>query len=510
MWLRAARSATSCTSGPSLTGGSSSVADPSRRAWSSRASACRLARATPSMSRPWPTSSRSRPAGPVSSAGASTSQGTSATSRAGSDGCSASSSHTGRAASRARQVWGGNSSGSRGLDATSTTRVTGTPPAGSWALGLGRRRAAGPGGGGGRAGCGLAVDDLAGLGVPAPEPGVDGDVGLLDLLVEPALHGLLAAFLDGRLELGPQVVVERGQAHAQDLEDVEAELGLDRLGDRRGAGAAGLALAVALAGEGVLGRLELLDGRPLGVEAEVAGLVLALGVDRALLGHPAPVARGDQLLADPLGGRLVLDQHVADVDLQEVALALVEGRPQLRVGRVGDQLDRDQVDRQLDPLLVAQDLLGDLPGLEQLLVVLALGRHLLLELVHAGVYVGLLDGDAGLLGPVEDQLELDQALQGLPGRPLDVLGRLLALLLLGLLLAQLGLGHLGETVGRDGDAVDRRRVLVADTEARAAGGEDGETQDGEQTAHGRPLHDSTTTMHKHTGGCGSEGARMPR
>ena len=149
---------------------------------------------------------------------------------------------------------------------------------------------------------------------------------------------------------------------------------------------------------------------------------------------------------------------------------------------------------------------------QQLLVVLALGRHLLLELLHAGVDVGLLDGHALLLGPVEHQLELDQALQRLAGRAVDVLGLLLALLgRLGLLLAQLGLGHLAETVGRDADAVDRRRVLVADTKARAAGGEDGETQDGEQTAHGTTsVTNSTTTMHKHTGGCRAGGATMPR
>ena len=175
---------------------------------------------------------------------------------------------------------------------------------------------------------------------------------------------------------------------------------------------------------------------------------------------------------------------MADVDLEEVVLALGQGAAQLGVGRVGDQLDRDQVDRQLDPLLGAEHLLGDLPGLQQLLVVLALGRHLLLELLHAGVDVGLLDGDAFLLGPVEHQLELDQALEGLAGRPLDVLGLLLALLLGLLLLAELGLGHLAEAVGRDADAVDRRGVRVADAEARTAGGQDGETQDGEQTAHG--------------------------
>src|SRR4029453_17488728 len=269
MWLRAARSATSCTSGPSCTGGSSRVAVPSRRTWSSSASACRLARATPSMSRPWPTRSRSRPAGPVSSAGASTCQGISATSSAGSEGCPSSSSHTGRAASRARQVWGGNNGATFGLTATSTTRRAGPPPWGSpdpsrstgappWGSpdpsgrvmgtsGLGRRRPAGGRGGGGPGG-GLAVDHLAGLGVPAAEARVDGDLGLLDLAVEPALDGLLAAVLDGRLQLGPQLVVEHRQPHPDDLEDVVAELGLDRLGDQRGTRSARAARAGALAG----------------------------------------------------------------------------------------------------------------------------------------------------------------------------------------------------------------------------------------------------------------------
>src|SRR4029453_17817630 len=159
---------------------------------------------------------------------------------------------------------------------------------------------------------------------------------------------------------------------------------------------------------------------------------------------------------------LVLDQDVADVDLDVIVLLLLEEPAQLGVGRVRDELDRDQVDRQLDPLLGAEHLLGDLPGLQQLVEVLALGRHLLPQLLHAGVDVGLLDGDALLLGPVKHQLELDQALEGLAGRALDVLGLLLALLLGGLLLlAGLGLGHFSE----------------------AGGGEDDETQDGEQTAH---------------------------
>src|SRR5215213_2124359 len=284
MWPRAARSATSWTSGPPLTGGSSRVAEPSWRAWSSRASACRLAVATASRSRPLPTSSRSRPAGPVSSAGASTCQGISATSSAGSDGWPSSSTHTGRAASRARQVWGGNSSGSRGLEATSSTRLG---PVMGLRLGGGRPAAEAGGGGRGRPWGGLALDHLAVLGVPAAEARVDGDLGRLDLLQEPALDGQLAAVLDGRLELGPQVVVELGQPHPDHLEDVVAELGLDRLGDGRLAGAAGLALALTL---------------------------------------------GGQLLADRVGGRLVLDQDVADMDLEEVLPALVEGRAQLRVG----------------------------------------------------------------------------------------------------------------------------------------------------------------------------------
>src|SRR6266542_5565793 len=120
MCWRAARSATSCTSGPSLRGGSSRVALPSRLAASSRASARRRASATPSRSSPCPTSSRSRPAGPLSAAGVSTSQGISPTSRAGREGCSASSRYTGLAASSARQVCGGNSSGNRGLLTTRT------------------------------------------------------------------------------------------------------------------------------------------------------------------------------------------------------------------------------------------------------------------------------------------------------------------------------------------------------------------------------------------------------
>src|SRR5919108_325970 len=404
MWLRAARSATSCTSGPSFTGGSSRVADPSRRARSSRASACRLASATASTSTPWPTSSRSRPAGPVSAAGARTCQGTSATSRAGSDGWSASSTSTGRAASSARQVCGGNSSGTRGLAATSTTLVMAR---------LGRRggRGAGRGGRRGGAGGGLAVDDLAAVAVPAAEARVDGHLGLLDQVLEPALDGLLALAPDGGLQLGAQVVVQPRQPHADDLDDVEAELGLDRLGDRRGAGPEGLALAVALGG---------------------------------------------------------------------------------------------QVDSELDALLVADHPLGDVALAQHVLVFLALGGDLGLELLDAGVHGGLVDVDAGLTGAGEHQLELDQPLERLAGHALDVLA--LPLLLL-LLLAELGLHHLGEPLGRDADPVDGGGVLVADAEAGAAGDDEGpgEAQDRQKTAHGRPLvHDSTTPMHKHTG-TGREG-----
>jgi hypothetical protein len=47
---------------------------------------------------------------------------------------------------------------------------------------------------------------------------------------------------------------------------------------------------------------------------------------------------------------------VADVDLEVVVLLLLEELAQLGVGRVRDQLDRDQVDGQLDPLLVAEHL----------------------------------------------------------------------------------------------------------------------------------------------------------
>ena len=117
-----------------------------------------------------------------------------------------------------------------------------------------------------------------------------------------------------------------------------------------------------------------------------------------------------------------------------------------------------------------------------------------------------------LLGPLEHELELDQALEGLAGRPLDVLGLLLALLLGLLLLAELGLGHLAEAVGRDADAVDRRGVRVADAKAGAAGGQDGETQDGEQTAHGTTsrsrLDDDNAQAYRRVPRSGCENAAM--
>src|SRR6266508_351038 len=84
----AARSETICTSGPSLIGGSSRVAEPRSFARPSSASACRRAVATWSASMPWPSSSRSRPTGPVSSATGRTSKGISPTSSAGSEGWS--------------------------------------------------------------------------------------------------------------------------------------------------------------------------------------------------------------------------------------------------------------------------------------------------------------------------------------------------------------------------------------------------------------------------------------
>jgi hypothetical protein len=125
------------------------------------------------------------------------------------------------------------------------------------------------------------------------------------------------------------------------------------------------------------------------------------------------------------------------VDLDELGLAPVEGLEQLGVGGVGHQLDGDQVDGQLHPLLVAEDRLGDVAVAEQLLVVLALGGDLGLELLHAGVDGALLHGHAGVAGRVQHDLELDEPLESLAGDALDVLG-LLSLLLL----AELRLDHL--------------------------------------------------------------------
>ena len=88
-----------------------------------------------------------------------------------------------------------------------------------------------------------------------------------------------------------------------------------------------------------------------------------------------------------------------------------------------------------------------------------------------------LDGHAGLLAPSSTSWNWIR-----PSRArrvaLDVLRLLLALLAgLLLLLAELGLGHLAEAVSGDADTADRGRVLVADTKARAAGGQDDEAQD---------------------------------
>src|SRR5919199_772309 len=393
MCWRAARSEINWTNRLSPVGGSSRFAEPRCLASSIRASACRRAVATWSASMPCPTSSRSRPAGPVSSPTGRTSKGISPTSSAGSDGWSRSSSQTGRAASSARQVCGGKSSGNRGLEATSTTLVI-TP----------------------RYGCPGAGDELARRRVPAAEARVHRDVGLLEKVGEPLLGGGVAALLERGVELVAHLVGEWRDAHADHLDDVVAELGVDRRRDWRGAGPAGLALAVALVREAEDGLLELGDGLALGLVAEVAAAVLGARVGGELLGDHRPVATRDELLAGLLRGRLVLDQHVADVGLDHVVAVLGEVvLDQVGVAGLRHQLVADRVERQLGAELLAQQAVGDVVLRQQVLVLHPLGGGLVLDLLDAGVDLALVDGHALFPGTVEDHLELDQALERLAG-----------------------------------------------------------------------------------------------
>src|SRR5919197_3423154 len=485
MCWRAARSETIWTSVPSPDGGSSRVALPRSLASASRASPWRLAVATCSGSAPCPISSRSRPAGPASSATGRISQAISPTSRAGSDGCSRSSTQTGRAASSARQVCGGNSSGKRGLVTTRTTRgsgglKSGAPPSLRLPAGHGLARS----GAGGAARSGAALDDLAAVGVPAAEARVDRDVGVAELVTEPGLDGGVAALLDGGVELAAQVVGERWLAQPDDLDQVEAELGAHRGGDGRGAGPGGLSLAGSLVRQGEHGALEIGVGLALGHEAQVAAAVLGLRVDRVLLGDRRPVAAGDQRLPGLRGGRLVLGQDVADVHLDVVGLTGAQALEQLRVGRERHQPDAELVERDLGAELLAQQVVGEAVLPQQVLVAHALGLGLVPDLLDAGVDLGLVDADARLPGALQDQLDLDQALERLPRQPVDV-GRLLllALLLLVLLLRELRLDHLAQPAHRHRDPVDRGGLAAG--VAGAAGDEQQESgaQDSKQTSH---------------------------
>jgi hypothetical protein len=105
--------------------------------------------------------------------------------------------------------------------------------------------------------------------------------------------------------------------------------------------------------------------------------------------------------------------------------------------------------------------------------------HLLLELVQAGVDVGLGDADAFLLRPAQHDPRHDQALQCL-ARAGDGLGRLRR---------RAGgparLHQPGQVVHRDGGAVHHRGLVDCDSPRPAAGDEGDHDQDGgEQTAHG--------------------------
>jgi hypothetical protein len=139
-----------------------------------------------------------------------------------------------------------------------------------------------------------------------------------------------------------------------------------------------------------------------------------------------------------------------------------------------------------DRAICAQQRLGDVVLRQQVLVLHALGRRLVLDLLDARVDLSLVNAHAVLPRAVEDDLELDEALERLAGERVDVGGlRLLLGLLLLLRSGELRLDHVGQAADRDLLAIDGRRLaVVAATGAAGHEQRDGDAYDGKHSAHG--------------------------
>src|SRR5215210_4588799 len=182
-----------------------------------------------------------------------------------------------------------------------------------------------------------------------------------------------------------------------DLEEVVAELGLDRSGQ----------LALLGLEDGLV---ELLLERALGLRGQLAALGLGGLVDRVLLRHGLPRLTALERLLRGLGQD---DQEIAALGLREALLVLVVEVLDLGVGDLVLALDHLVTDlaREQVGLDLEHDVGLALAGvLEELLVVGVLGEALLLLLVEGLLDLGVGDLDPLLLGLALEPLEGDQQL----------------------------------------------------------------------------------------------------
>ena len=254
---------------------------------------------------------------------------------------------------------------------------------------------------------------------------------VLDVGVERLLLVLRGQQLLDRL-LGLVARLLRGLGDLVDLEDVPAELRLDRA----------LELALLRGEDRVVEGLLLLA---LGDGGQLAALRLGGVVDRVLLGHRL---EGLAVLERLLGlVRLGLglgqdDREVAPLGLREALLVLVVVVGDLLLGDLVlalDDLVADLVGEQVEAHAHAHVLLGLARVLEELLVVGGLRERLLLLLLEGLVDLLVGHGDALVLGLALDPLERDQQAQHL-------VAQLLVLLLA--LVLELLVGELGLALGR--------------------------------------------------------------
>src|SRR5215204_302409 len=281
---------------------------------------------------------------------------------------------------------------------------------------------------------------------------------VLDELVQRLLLILRGEhLLDRRLGLLERLL--RRGVDLVDLEDVPAELGLDRTGD----------LALVGAEDRRVERLLLLA---LGDGGQLAALRLGRVVDGVLLGDGLellPVLERRLGLLGLLLGLSQDDAQVAPLRLRELVLVLLVVLLDLLIGDLVlalGHLVADLVGERVEPHAHHHVLVGLARGLEELLVVGLLRERLLLLLVERllDLLVGHLD--ALLLGLALDPLERDQQPQHLVAQLvvlllallLEVRVRLLRLTLRGL---RRGLLRLRDAFSERGRLRDGRAGLTA-------------------------------------------------